>query len=138
MTEDLGLFLNENTKAFVSWLENVLEKLKKVSFGKLLKVLISIKWFIFFNSFSDKSSKKKKKEEKKAAKKAKKEKKKEKKEKKKARKERGESGDEEEEDEDAEDGDGVEGQEAPIEDSTDGELNSSKEEVDDPEIWYDI
>lgn len=31
MRDDLGLFLNENTEVFVTWLAQVLEKLKKVT-----------------------------------------------------------------------------------------------------------
>ena len=33
MRDDLGLFLNENTEVFVTWLAQVLEKLKKVTTG---------------------------------------------------------------------------------------------------------
>ena len=37
MEEDLGLFLNNNTKAFTNWLHAVLEKLKKVTLEEVTK-----------------------------------------------------------------------------------------------------
>ena len=37
MEEDLGLFLNHNTKAFTNWLHAVLEKLKKVTLDEVSK-----------------------------------------------------------------------------------------------------
>ena len=37
MEEDLGLFLNQNTKAFTNWLHAVLEKLKKVTLEEVTK-----------------------------------------------------------------------------------------------------
>jgi len=37
MNEDLGLFLNDHTKAFTTWLHNVLDKLKKVTLEEVAK-----------------------------------------------------------------------------------------------------
>jgi len=37
MNEDLGLFLNDHTKAFTKWLHNVLDKLKKVTLDEVAK-----------------------------------------------------------------------------------------------------
>ena len=37
MSNDLGLFLNDNAPPFTAWLEKVLEKLKNVTQGKLDK-----------------------------------------------------------------------------------------------------
>merc|ERR1711973_141387 len=35
--DDLGLFLNENTVAFTTWLHNVLDKLRKVTLDEVAK-----------------------------------------------------------------------------------------------------
>jgi len=37
MDDDLGLFLNENTNAFTTWLHNVLDKLRKVTLDEVAK-----------------------------------------------------------------------------------------------------
>ena len=63
MEEDLGLFLNANTKAFTNWLHAVLEKLKKVTLEEVTKKDTKKKKV---KKTSDKSSKKVSKEERKS------------------------------------------------------------------------
>ena len=63
MEEDLGLFLNANTKAFTNWLHAVLEKLKKVTLEEVTKKDTKKKKV---KKSSDKSSKKVSKEERKS------------------------------------------------------------------------
>jgi len=60
MNEDLGLFLNEHTKAFTKWLHNVLDKLKKVTLDEVAKKETKKK------KVKDKDSKKKEKKKEKA------------------------------------------------------------------------
>ena len=58
MEDDLGLFLNNNTKAFTNWLHAVLEKLKKVTLEEVTKKETKKKK-VKKTSTSDKSSSKK-------------------------------------------------------------------------------
>ena len=58
MEDDLGLFLNNNTKAFTNWLHAVLEKLKKVTLEEVTKKDTKKKK-VKKTSTSDKSSSKK-------------------------------------------------------------------------------
>ena len=59
MEDDLGLFLNNNTKAFTNWLHAVLEKLKKVTLEEVTKKETKKKKVKKTTSTSDKSSSKK-------------------------------------------------------------------------------